>query len=294
MIERMDPRTTDQQTDSVPETNQAKGTPGPFEDSPDYVQSLARGLSVVRAFDREHARLTLSAVAQRTGLTRAVARRNLLTLRHLGYVGADGREFYLRPRVLELGYSYLASLGLGEIALQAMEELSHRVGESCSMAVLDDADIVYVARVPVRRVMSIALGVGARLPAFATSMGRVLLAALSDVELDAWLDTNKLRAITANTLHKPGAWRAEVARVRRDGHALVAQELELGLCSIAVPVRTGNGRVVAGLNVGMAYSDGVRERALKRVLPVLLRTRESIERTLARSGWLPAAEVRRA
>src|SRR5512146_1451718 len=202
------------------ETTKSRDPATPFEDSPDYVQSLARGLSVVRAFDREHPRLTLSEVAARTGLTRAVARRNLLTLRHLGYVAQDARVFYLRPRVLELGYSYLASLGLGEIAQNPMEELSHRVGESCSMAVLDDADIVYVARVPVRRVMSIALGVGARLPAFATSMGRVLLAALDDAELDAWLAVHKLRAITPNTLFKPGPWREEIARVRRDGHAI--------------------------------------------------------------------------
>ena len=264
-----------------------------FEDSPDYVQSLARGLSVVRAFGREHARLTLSQVAARAGLTRAVARRNLLTLQHLGYVGADGRDFFLRPRVLDLGYSYLSSLGLGEIALQAMEELSHRIGESCSMAVLDESDIVYVARVPVRRVMSIALGVGARLPAFATSMGRVLLAALSEEQLDAWLAANDLHAITPRTLCKPTAWRTEIARVRRDGHAVVAQELEVGLCSIAVPVHA-NGRVVAGLNVGMAWRDGIREHARRKVLPDLLRTRASIERTLARSGWLPAAQARRA
>ena len=266
----------------------------PFENSPDYVQSLARGLAVVRAFDREHARLTLSQVAARTGLTRASVRRNLLTLQHLGYVGADGREFFLRPRVLELGYSYLSSLGLGEIALQAMEDLSHRVGESCSMAVLDESYIVYVARVPVRRVMSIALNVGARLPAFATSMGRVLLAAMSESELDAWIDAQKLRAITPRTLAKPALLRAEIARVRRDGYALVAQELELGLCSIAVPVHAGNERVVAGLNVGMAWRDGVREHARRRILPALLRTRESIERTLARSGWRPATEARRA
>jgi len=278
----------------MPQTTKPKEPAIAFEDSPDYVQSLARGLSVVRAFDREHARLRLSDVAERSGLTRAVARRNLLTLRHLGYVGADGRDFYLRPRVLELGYAYLASLGLGEIALQGMEELSHRVGESCSMAVLDDADVVYVARVPVRRVMSIALGVGARLPAFVTSMGRVLLAALGDAELEEWLGANKLRAITAHTVYKPAAWRDAIMRVRRDGHAIVAQELELGLCSIAVPVRAANGRAVAGLNVGMAYSDGVRERALKKILPALLRTRDSIEHALARSGWRPAAEARRA
>jgi len=151
-----------------------------------------------------------------------------------------------------------------------------------------------VARVPVRRVMSIALGVGARLPAFVTSMGRVLLAALGDAELEEWLGANKLRAITAHTVYKPAAWRDAIMRVRRDGHAIVAQELELGLCSIAVPVRAANGRAVAGLNVGMAYSDGVRERALKKILPALLRTRDSIEHALARSGWRPAAEARRA
>jgi len=162
------------------------------------------------------------------------------------------------------------------------------------MAVLDDADVIYVARVPVRRVMSIALGVGARLPAFVTSMGRVLLAALGDAELEEWLGANKLRAITAHTVYKPAAWRDAIMRVRRDGHAIVAQELELGLCSIAVPVRAANGRAVAGLNVGMAYSDGVRERALKKILPALLRTRDSIEHALARSGWRPAAEARRA
>ncbi len=275
------------------QTTKPKDPTKPFEDSPDYVQSLARGLSVVRAFDREHARLTLSEVAARTGLTRAVARRSLLTLRHLGYVAQDARDFYLRPRVLELGYSYLASLGLGEIAQQPMEELSHRVSESCSMAVLDDADVIYVARVPVRRVMSIALGVGARLPAFVTSMGRVMLAALSDAELDDWLAANKLRAITPHTLSKTTGWREEIARVRRDGYAIVAQELELGLCSIAIPIRASNGRVVAGLNVGMAWRDGVREHALKKILPALARTRESIERALARSGWTPAAEARR-
>lgn len=264
-----------------------------FEDSPDYVQSLARGLSVLRAFDRTHARLTLSAVAVRTGLTRAVARRNLLTLQHLGYVGADGRDFFLRPRVLDLGYSYLASLGIGEIAQAAMEDLSQRVGESCSMAVLDGADVVYVARVPVRRVMNIALAVGARLPAFATSMGRVLLAALADDELDAWLASNPLRAITPRTLHKTAAWRREIAQVRRDGYAAVAQELELGLCSIAVPVRAPQGRVVAGLNVGMAWREGVREHALKKILPALKQTRDAIEQALARSGWVPPAQARR-
>src|SRR6516165_6859910 len=152
-----------------------------FTNSPDYLQSLDRGLQVLRAFNRERPRCTLSEVAAQTSLSRAVARRSLLTLQHLGYVAAQGRQFFLTP--LELGYSYLSSLDLTDLAHEPMEKLSQRVGESCSMAVLDGSEIVYVARVAVRRLMSVALGVGARLPAFAASMGRVLLADKSDDEL---------------------------------------------------------------------------------------------------------------
>src|SRR5215510_4923371 len=147
-----------------------------FTSSPDYLQSLDRGLQVLRAFNRERPRCTLSEVAAQTSLSRAVARRSLLTLQHLGYVAAQGRSFFLLPRVLELGYSYLSSLDLTDLAQRSMEDLSRNIGESCSMAVLDAHDIVYVVRVPVRRIMNMALSVGARLPAFATSMGRVVLA----------------------------------------------------------------------------------------------------------------------
>ncbi len=139
------------------------------------------------------------------GLSRAVARRSLLTLQHLGYVAAQGRQFFLTPRVLELGYSYLSSLDLTDLAHEPMEKLSQRVGESCSMAVLDGSEIVYVVRVAVRRLMSVALGVGARLPAFAASMGRVLLADKSDNELAAWLRGNTFRPITAHTIYKTRA-----------------------------------------------------------------------------------------
>src|SRR5437773_10018237 len=170
-----------------------------FTDSPDYIQSLDRGLQVLRAFNRERPRCTLSEIAAQIGLSRAVARRSLLTLRHLGYVAAQGRHFFLTPRVLELGHSYLSSLDLTELAHEAMEQLSQRVGESGSMAVLDGTEIIYVARVAVRRRMSVALSVGARLPAFATSMGRVLLADESDSELSAWFRKNTFRPITAHT-----------------------------------------------------------------------------------------------
>lgn len=262
----------------------------PFEDSADYVQSLARGLSVLRAFGRELPTPSLSDIASRTGLSRAVVRRSLMTLQHLGYVGQRGRQFFLTPRVLELGYSYLSSLDLTELAQQAMEQLSQRVGESCSMAVLDGGDIVYVLRVPVKRVMSIALGVGARLPAAATSMGRVMLAALAPAELDAWLERHPPCAHTAHTLTDVHALKTELQRVREQGYALTAQELELGLCSIALPVRTPDGRVVAGINVGMPYQPESRKRAIEQILPALQDMQATVERAIRQGGWLPTPQ----
>src|SRR3954464_6219923 len=150
--------------------------------SADHVQSLERGLSVIRAFDAEHRELGLSEVARATGLTRAAARRFLLTLVELGYMRLDAGRFSLRPRVLELGFAYLSSISLPDVAHPHMEALVATLNESSSISVLDDTDVVYVARVPPRRIMSITLAVGARLPAYATSMGRVLLAALPDDE----------------------------------------------------------------------------------------------------------------
>jgi IclR family pca regulon transcriptional regulator len=266
----------------------------PFEESADYVQSLARGLRVLRAFDRELASPSLSELAERTELSRAVVRRSLLTLQHLGYVGSRGRSFFLTPRVLELGYSYLSSLDLTELAQQSLEQLSQRVGESCSMAVLDGSDIVYVLRVPVRRVMSVALGVGARLPAFAASMGRVILADLPEAELAAWLHGQKFRAYTPHTIRTASALKAELQRVREQGYALTSRELEPGLCSIAVPIRAGDGRVVAALNIGMPYSDEAPARAVKQMLPAMHEAQHAIEQAIRRGGWLPHMAMRSA
>jgi len=265
-----------------------------FTNSPDYLQSLDRGLQVLRAFNGERPLRTLSEVAAQTSLSRAVVRRSLLTLQHLGYVAAQGRQFFLTPHVLELGYSYLSSLDLTDLAHEPMEKLSQRVGESCSMAVLEGSEIVYVARVAVRRLMSVALGVGARLPAFAASMGRVLLAAKSDDELSAWLRENTFRSITAHTVYKTRALRAEILKVRRQGYAFVSQELELGLCSIAVPVRSATGQAVYGLNVSMRYSDDVQALAREKMLPALHGAREAIESAMARDGWRPLTISRNA
>lgn len=224
------------------------GAPGAAR-APHFVQSLERGLAVLRAFSAEEPELTLSRVAERTGLTRAAARRFLLTLVDLGYVTVDGRLFSLRPRVLELGYAYLSGMSLPEVAVPHLERLSERVRESSSVAVLDGEDVVYVARVPTKRIMAVAINVGTRFPAYATSLGRVLLAGLSPAELDAYLSRAVLRPFTERTVRSPQALRAELERVREQGWCLVDQELEEGLASVAAPVHDALGRVVAAVNV---------------------------------------------
>jgi IclR family transcriptional regulator, pca regulon regulatory protein len=220
----------------------------------DFVQSLERGLSVIRAFDAEHRELALSDVARTTGLTRAAARRFLLTLVKLGYVNfADGR-FSLRPRVLELGYAYLSSLTLPEVAQPHMEALVAKVNESSSISVLDDLEVVYVVRVPTRRIMSITLSVGTRLPAYATSMGRVMLANLPDEELEERLSRIDIRQLTARTVADKDALRAILTATRKQGYAATDQELEEGLRSLAVPIRDASDVVIAALNVSVHAS----------------------------------------
>ena len=248
----------------------------------EFVQSLERGLAVLLAFSKEHPALTLSEAARLTGLSRAAARRVLLTLEALGYVRTEGRQFRLTPRVLDIGYAYLSSLDLADLAQPEMEALSERTRESCSAAVLDGADVVYVARVPTKRLMGISLGLGSRLPAYATSLGRVLLAELSDEQLDDVLAARPPAALTAHTLTEPDALRAELGRVRRQGWALVDQELELGIRSLAAPLRSRTGCVLAALNVA-THASRVSLPTLRRdVLPALLEAAQSISDKLAR------------
>lgn len=252
------------------------------------MQSLERGLAVIRAFGPEEPELTLSDVARRTGLTRAAARRFLLTLCDLGYVRADGKLFALTPRVLELGYAYLSSLTLPEIAEPHLERLAAEVRESSSVSVLDGDDIVYVGRVPTSRIMRVAINVGTRFPAHATSMGRVLLAALPDADLDAYLARADLRALTPHTITAPEALRAELARIRAQGWALVDQELEEGLRSVAAPIRGRDGAVVAAVNVSAHATRASRAAVQTTLLPPLLATAERIERDLKDVGTPPA------
>lgn len=261
--------------------------PGPSEPETEvaggYVQSLARGLAVIGAFDDEHPRMTLSEVARRTDLSRAAARRFLLTLEHLGYVRSDGRDFSLTPQVMRLGFAYLSSQSLPDVAQPHLQELSRELDESTSVAVFDGDDIVYVARQATRRIMAVAIRVGTRFPAYATSMGRVLLADFDEEALDAYLSRVPLTAITPSTLTDTAALRTELRRIRHAGYAVVDQELELGLRSIAAPIRDAHGRATAAVNVstGVLTPHGQDVEALVRPL---LATARAIESDLRAQG----------
>jgi IclR family pca regulon transcriptional regulator len=243
------------------------------------LQSLERGIAVIQVFSRERPALTLSEVARLTGITRATARRILLTLEEVGHVRSDGRLFSLTPRVLSLGWAYLSSLNLWDVTQPLMEELADRTKESCSVATLDLPDVVYVARVPTRRIMTISLGVGTRLPAHCTGMGRVLLAALPDSELDDFLADVELEAFTERTITDAAGLRQAIERVGEEGWALVDQELEMGLRSIAAPLRA-EGRTIAALNVAVAAARVPLDDLLGTMLPELLRTAQLISTAL--------------
>ena len=247
---------------------------------------------MIRCFSSERPSLTLSEVAERTGLTRAAARRFLLTLQELGYVGSTGRQFSLRPRVLALGYAYLSSFSVAQIAQPHLEDLAEELHESCSVSVLDGDDIVYVARASANRIMTIALTVGTRLPPYPTSMGRVLLASLPQEELDAHLRRTQLRKLTERTVVDETELRQILAKVAAQGWAAVDQELEAGVRSIAVPILDSSGRVVAAINAS-AHAARVQMRTLeKQFLPRLLDAAQQIDAELATRMAVGARAVR--
>lgn len=246
--------------------------------SADFVQSLARGLAVIRTFDGEPAELSLAEVARRADIPRAAARRFLRTLEQLGYVMATSdARFRLTPRVLELGYGYLSSLSLPEIVQPHLDELSHRIGESVSVAVLDGDEIVYVARAAARRIMSVRITIGTRLPAAVTSMGRVLLAAITDA--GARLDATELVAYTPRTRADRAELLAELDCVRTQRWAMVDGELEDGLRSIAVPLHGATG-VTAALNVSTSTARGTADEVRAELLPALQETASRIDAEL--------------
>jgi IclR family pca regulon transcriptional regulator len=226
----------------------------------DIMGGLAKGLAVIETFTAERPRQSISEVSAASGLDRATARRCLLTLAHHGYADYDGKFFTLTPRVLRLGTACLATMPLPQLVQPLLDALSEKLGESSSVSILDGADIVYVARAARKKVMSIALMPGSRLPAYCTSMGRVLLSALPQPEARTLLTAASLPARTTHTLTDPDAIMAELARTRSRGYALIDQEVEIGLRSIAVPLFNARGAVVAAVNVGApATQVGVEE-----------------------------------
>jgi len=246
----------------------------------DFVTSLARGLNVIQAFDKDHGQLTLTQVAARTELNRATARRFLFTLHALGYVESDGKLFWLSPKILELGYAYLASQPIVDTVQPFIERVSNETGESCSVSVLDGQDVVYIARYLAHHIMSVTLNVGTRLPAYATSMGRILLAAKSDEEIDKLLAKSQLKRFTEFTLVDCDQFKQEISAIRNQGYAIVNQELELGLRSIAIPIQNQRGQTIAAINVGTQAARIEEAELIERILPSLQRAAADIKEVL--------------
>lgn len=276
------PRTTDSPSSDTqpPDTSQADRKPkaGPTiaEEidaltDPNFMTSLARGLAVIRAFSDQRRSLTIAQLSHKTGIPRAAVRRCLYTLKQLGYADTDGNTFSLKPKVLTLGYSYLSSTPLTVSALPFLNNVSRALNESCSLAVLDENEVLYVARSATSRIMSVSLNTGSRLPAYCTSLGRAILAHLPSEVLDDYFAKVELKAFTNRTIVSEKRVREILEDVREKGYALVEEELEVGLRSIAVPVRGASGGVVAALNVG-AQAARVTARQMKsEFLPVLQR-----------------------
>jgi IclR family pca regulon transcriptional regulator len=246
----------------------------------DIIASLAKGLRVLEYFSAERPRLTIAEVAEATELDRATARRCLLTLHDLGYADYDGKFFTLTPRVLRLGMGALAALPLPQIVQPWLDQLSEQIGQSCSVSILDGADIVYLARAAQRRVMSIGLMPGSRLPAHCTSMGRVLLAALPEGEARKVIEASDLTPRSPRSITDPEEIMARIAAVRAQGYAIVDQEVELGLRALAVPILNTHGKTVAALNTGMAAVQAEPEDIVRLYLPMLLKVQDGLRRVL--------------
>jgi IclR family pca regulon transcriptional regulator len=248
--------------------------------NPDFVLSLARGLRVIECFDGHTEGRSVAEVAKDAGLSRASVRRLLLTLEMLGYAESSRRVYHLKTRVLKLGLSYLSSTSVIAAAQPVLERITGVLGESASMSMLDGDQIVYVARSAASRVLSVGLSVGSRLPAYCTSMGRVLLAGLPEEQLRAYLRNLRPRTYTAKTITNPEKLRAVILKTRKDGFALVNEELEAGLRALSVPVCNRQNRVVAAINVGAHALRIDQKQMLLRCLPVLRESAASISQIL--------------
>ncbi len=252
-----------------------------FTGDPNFMTSLARGLAVIHAFQERKRQLTIAQISHRTEIPRAAVRRCLHTLMKLGYVTTDGRTYSLLPKVLTLGHAYLSSTPLAVTAQPVLDRLSEQLHEACSMATLEGDEILYIARSATpQRLISVDLSVGSRLPAYCTSMGRILLAALDDAALHDYLEHADLQAKTSRTLYQPPALIECLGQVRQQGYIIVDQELEVGLRSLAVPLRDAAGQVLASLNVGTHASRVSRQELETRFLPVLLAASQELSTRL--------------
>ncbi len=248
--------------------------------SPDFVTALERGLNVLAAFGREPRRMTLTQVAEATDLSRGTARRFLLTLQQLNFVGSDGKLFWLTPKVLQFSNAYLATFGLSEAGKSVIRQLTEEIGESSSMAVLDGYDVVYVARIETRRIFSSGLEVGSRLPAFCSSLGRALLSGFDEATLDKWLREGTFVAQSPRTIVEPEALRQKILEAQRLQYAIIDGEVEVGVRSIAVPVRDRAGTIVAALNIGTSAARTSLDHMRKVYLPALREAAAKVEKTL--------------
>jgi IclR family pca regulon transcriptional regulator len=246
----------------------------------DLVAGLEKGLAVIEAFDQERPRLTISQVAERTGLTRAAARRYLITLAHLGFVTQERKMFALAPRVLRLAQSYMNSARLPRLVQPEVQKLSQALKEASAAGVLDGADVISIAATSAGRVVSATLQPGVRVPAYCTSTGRVLLASLPSRESDGWVARHRLQPLTPHTIVQPERLRAELARVRTQGYAAVDQELELGLRTMAVPLRNYRGDTVAALNVSVHASRMTMDQLVQTGLSPLLHAQAQLRQLL--------------
>ncbi|MGU7778583.1 IclR family transcriptional regulator domain-containing protein [Burkholderia sp. PU8-34] len=247
-----------------------EGSPSRSQGDPNYMMSLERGLTVIQAFSSQRRTLSISQISQKTGIPRAAVRRCLYTLSQLGFVAPeDERYFVLRPKILSLGHAYLASTPLAKAGMPVLKHVTSLLNESCSVAVLDGTEILYIARAKTSRIMTIDLDIGSRLPAYCTSMGRVMLSYLPAEELEARLKATRFVQYTANTLTTPEALRIELKKVRAQGYAVIDQELETGLRTIAVPIVNSEGATVAATSVGVHASRATVGEMTSKILPVL-------------------------
>jgi IclR family pca regulon transcriptional regulator len=250
-------------------------------EGPDFVTALARGLTVIRAFGPERPHMTLADIAKRVSLPRATVRRSLITLETLGYVESDGRNFALSPKVLALGNSYLASSPFPRTIQPMLERLAESTGESCWAAILDDEEVLLVAGAKSNRMLSAGLRVGSRLPAYCSAFGRVLLSSYSDAELELYLSSIVLRKHTSRTNTDIASARKAIIEAREHGYAIADGEVELGLCSLAVPIRDIRGKIVAAVNTTAPSSRVRSSEMVERFVPLLRRVAEEVQPVLA-------------